>query len=250
MFVIRPMTREHTGTAGGWRTMDLLAWWNLIFLLPALAALLYLLLLASGAVPDDDVEADADVDADLDTEVDTDVEHGIEHSLGGQQDHQAPGVADLLGFIGFGRVPLSILVMSLCFLWGFAGWAANRVIDDLLGSPARFFWLAIPVAAVTAIGGTRYLARGLARIMPATESYGVSQRDLVGRLARVRDTVTEHHGRAQLFDDRGTLHEVPCRIRAGEAAVPQRTEVLLLSFDRDKGVYYVLADPLGDSAEK
>src|SRR5215212_7311883 len=114
--------------------MDLLAWWNLIFLLPALAALLYLLLVASGTV-DTGHDVDADLDADVDADLDTDAEamHGIEHNLGGEHEHDGESpFGEALGFLGFGRVPLSIVVLTFCFLWGFAGWATNTILKGAL----------------------------------------------------------------------------------------------------------------------
>jgi membrane protein implicated in regulation of membrane protease activity len=222
--------------------MDLLAWWNLIFLLPAIAALLYLVLLASGTVG-----AESDVDADLDVDADAGAGsmHGIEHSLGSE--HEGSRFGEALGFLGFGRVPLPIILLTFCFLWGFAGWATNTLLKGALDRPAIFVLFSIAVATSTSVLGTRYLARGLARVMPSTESYGSSERDLVGRLAKVRDTITERQGRAQLYDAHGSLQEVPVRIKPGEAEIPPRTEVVLLSYDQKRGVYYVLADPLGEA---
>jgi hypothetical protein len=219
--------------------MDLLAWWNLIFVLPAVAAVLYLGLLAAGAVdPGSDADVDADVDADLD--------HGIEHSLGSDHEQSGSTVNSALTFLGFGQVPLSLLLLSLCLLWGFAGWASNTLLKDALDRPAIFFVISLVIATNVALLGTRYLARGIAKILPATESYGSTEHDLVGRLAKVRDRVTERQGRAQLYDAHGSLQEVPCRIKPGEEEIPPRTEVVLLSYDRAKGIYYVLADPLGE----
>src|SRR5215213_7428138 len=107
--------------------MDLLTWWNLIFLLPALAALLYLVLLATGSVSTGDVDADldadidADVDADLAASTDAASAHGIEHSPSAEHNQADSRFGEALGFLGVGRVPLSIILITFCFLWGFAG---------------------------------------------------------------------------------------------------------------------------------
>jgi membrane protein implicated in regulation of membrane protease activity len=230
--------------------MDLLEWWNLIFLLPALAALLYLALLATGAVStesdfDADVEVDVDIDADLDAAPGS--IHGIEHALGPEQDQPGSRFGETLAFLGFGRVPLSIILLTFCFLWGFAGWATNTILKGALDRPAVFVVFSLAVATTASVLGTRSLARGLSRILPATESYGSTERDLVGRLATVRDPITEHQGRVQLYDAHRTLTEVPVRIKPGETTIPARTEVVLLSYDKQRGVYYVLADPLGEA---
>jgi membrane protein implicated in regulation of membrane protease activity len=229
--------------------MDLLEWWNLIFLLPALAALLYLALLATGTVStesDVDTDVDVDIDADVDADFDAGSVHGVEHTLGAEQDHGGSRFGEALGFLGFGRVPLSIILLTFCFLWGFAGWATNTILKGALDRPAVFVIFSLAIATTVAVFGTRSVARGLARILPSTESYGSSERDLVGRLATVRDPITEQQGRVQLYDAHRTLTEVPARIKSGEAEIPARTEVLLLSYDRQRGVYYVLADPLGE----
>jgi hypothetical protein len=145
--------------------MDLLEWYNLIFVLPFTGALLYLAMLAAGLSAHG-----ADSDADLDVHAGTDfgVEHGVE--VPAAHGHaEAHGATAVLTFLGVGRVPISILLLSLCFLWGFAGWASNRLLGELLPLPALLV-ASLAIAAASSVLGTGLLARVLARAIPASES--------------------------------------------------------------------------------
>lgn len=205
--------------------MDLLQWWNLIFVLPAFAALLYLLLLAFGALPAEghDLHAEADVD------------HDVDHDLG-DPFHGA------LNLIGVGRVPLSLILMSFAFLWGFFGWIGNQLFAAVLPSPAIFVWPSLLLALIGAGVLTRLLARALGRLMPATESYGADARGLLGRVADVRYPLTEHAGSVQLYDQHGSLHEVPARVLPGEGMIAAGERVVLWRFDEQSGAYFAVQD--------
>jgi hypothetical protein len=215
--------------------MSIVAWWNLIFLLPAFAALLYLILLATGTVAGDTGDIDADVDVDLDLDVDADVDagefHGIEHAVGSADIAQPSGLAHVLSLVGIGRAPLSLLLISFSFLWGLIGWLANGLFSTFIASPAVFVWLSVAVALVVSLFLTRLLASGLHRFLPATETYAISNRQLVGRLASVRYAVSDRNGTAQLYDDQGRLHEVPVRVLPGEDPIPAQRTVILWRYD-------------------
>jgi membrane protein implicated in regulation of membrane protease activity len=206
--------------------VELLNWWNLVFLLPALAALLYLLLTTVGLAPIEGHDADLDAHADIDADADGD--HGLLH--------------DAFGAIGVGRIPLSLVLMSFAFLWGFFGWVGNRLFGALLGEPALFIWPSLLLALVAAAVLTRFLATRLGRLMPATESYGAASRELVGRVADVRYALTETSGSVQLHDNFGTLHEVPARVMPGEDAIPAGAKVVLWRFNEAAGAYFAIQD--------
>lgn len=221
--------------------MSVLSWWNLIFVLPAVGALLYLLLLASGAVAGDTGDVDADLDADLDVDFDAGDFHGIEHVLGGgaPESESSGGLPHVLSLVGIGRAPLSLLLISFCLLWGLLGWVGNSVFTAVAVSPAVFIWPSLALALVGSLVLTRLLAGGLHRLLPATETYAVSNRQLVGRLASVRFGVSASAGSAQLYDDRGRLHEVPVRVLPGEAPIPAQSNVVLWRYDPVSNTFLV-----------
>ena len=225
--------------------MDLLSPWNLIFLLPAFGALLYLLLLATGTVSAELGDVDAGVDLAVDAEAG--VGSGIEHAVGDGGGSQG-GAASVLSLLGIGRVPLSLILMTFCFLWGFLGWAGNLVFGGLFESEAVAFLPTLALALVGATFLTRTLAVTLGRLIPSTETYATSYRELVGSLATVRLAVTDRTGTAQLYDGRGVLHEVPVRVRPGEAPIPSGREVVLWNYDPDDNIFLVTHDPELDRA--
>jgi hypothetical protein len=204
-------------------TVELLEWWNLIFLLPALAAVLYVLLLAVGAAPVDDAGFDFDADVDGD------------------------GGHDLLSVLGLGRVPLSLILVSFCMLWGIIGWFAMRAFSTIWPEPGTFIWPSLAAALLGAAILTRVMTSLLGRIMPRTESYGAGAQELVGRLAEARYAITTTGGTVQVYDQHGSLHEVPARVVPGDAPIPAGARVILFRYDSVAGSYLVTQDDAFDS---
>lgn len=186
--------------------MSLLRSENLIFVLPALLAISYLLLLSVIG----GFEADHDVDHDVD--------HGTGHPPDGP-------VSAVLDFFLVGKVPISISITSLLLIWGCTGAAANL----LWGAPL----LSIPVAAVSALLGTRLVARVVIRVFPANESYSIQREDLVGNEAEVTYTLTRQSGEVRLTDALGNQRDLPCRASATSADIPVGNRVLLIMYDAE-----------------
>jgi membrane protein implicated in regulation of membrane protease activity len=231
--------------------MALLEWQNLLFLIPIALGALYLLVTAltglgasSGADVHGDLGGDAASGIDHDFEASADsaaAEAGLDHDADTGHDlahadagHVLPAVLD---FFGIGRVPLSILVMCYCFVWGVVGLASLT----LLG--ADRVWVAIAIAAAAALLITRQIAYGLARVMPTFETHHTPQRELVGLRGRVLYRVTETSGVVRLRDERNTLREVACRVRSGEVALPADTPVVLLRYEPGARVFLVAPEP-------
>ena len=127
--------------------MEFLTWQYLIFELPMVSAVLYVLFLALGLVEssasgdvdmdvdadldadldaDFDADLDVDVDADLDADTDFDVAQDVTHSGGGLVPVGNSGVLhSALSYIGIGKVP-SVLMLSFCLIWGFSGMVVWR----------------------------------------------------------------------------------------------------------------------------
>ncbi|MBS3902955.1 MAG: DUF1449 family protein [Anaplasmataceae bacterium] len=237
---------------------ELLAWYNLVFELPFIAGLLYLLLLASGlGVSEHEAEADFDHDLDVMEGV-ADHDIGIEHTGTdfGHHDHNhevghhnEPGsLAKALSFLGLGKVPISILMLSLCFVWGFTGWASNQLLKDVLRIPELYFWISLIIAASSSIFGTSFLARALAKVMPGTESYATVAKELEGKRATALFDITNSSGTARLRDQHLNLLDVPCRIGTGEEEIRAGTPLVLMRYDNQERVYIARPDRLALTA--
>ena len=89
----------------------------------------------------------------------------------------------------------------------------------------------------------------LGRIMPRSESYGAGARELVGRLAEARYAITATGGTVLVYDQYGSLHEVPARVLPGDVPIPAGARVILFRYDDVAGSYLVTQDDAFDSLE-
>jgi hypothetical protein len=219
--------------------MALLDWQNLIFLLPMLAALGYTLLMAAGlGFGEHGIDVDHDVNLDVGHDFDAGVEHDFDtdHDAGhashiGHSGH-AGAAAKLLGLFGVGRVPLSILILSACFVWGAVGLALNVWLGT--ANMLRVSGL----AALAAVVCTRLLAEGLAKLMPGEESYHTTREELVGLAGEVLYEVTPTSGTVRLRDPTGNLLDLDCRIHSGDG-IQAAQRVVLDEYDPSADVFFV-----------
>lgn len=241
--------------------MNLLTWWNLIFVLPFSAALIYILFQAftglgveQGADADHDVGADVDHDIDMDMDHDADigVDHdierhfGVEHTTEFSHTNDANAIVKALSFLGVGRVPISIVFMTFCFIWGFTGWMSNLLLAPILRYPVVFIWPSIAIALFFTLLLTKWTVKGLSRIMPSTETYGTSNVQLVGKRGKALYEITETSGSVRLRDDYGNLLDIACRIKPGEKPIPAGDSVILMRYDAQKQIFLVKHDLLSN----
>ncbi|HET6384158.1 MAG TPA: hypothetical protein VFJ58_12265 [Armatimonadota bacterium] len=148
----------------------------------------------------------------------------------------------ILGFFGFGRAPLTILIGSLMIGWGLAGIIATQAFQADFKAPDRFILPALAVAIVGAILFTKLLGELFARFMVEDETYAIHREDLVGLTGTVVYPVSETGGRIHVFDQFHTLHVEPARIRSGSAGAEKGAEVLVIGLDPEKK--YLLVDAM------
>jgi membrane protein implicated in regulation of membrane protease activity len=206
--------------------MDLLAWWNLVFLLPGSLGLLFAALSAVGLDGGEDAQGDLHGDADAPAELPGEVEaaHGLDgHDLpahGGLDGHDASDAAGgvLMGpllLLGVGRVPLMILLTSLCLLFAFIGLGMNQLLVGALAP-----WQALPLSFVTALAGslvsTSLVARAVGHLVPKEESYATSFAALAGQGGKIVLLVSPSVGYAHILDRYGNLQEVRCQSLEGK----------------------------------
>jgi len=206
---------------------DLAQWWNLIFVVPFAAAVGLLLLTMTGLIA-------SELSGDLDTDfADADAHDGHWDAFDG-----------VLNFLGLGRAPLAVVLMSFCFIWGLTGVTSNRLIEKLLPNPHVFVWPSMGVALVVGALLTHFVAKVMAKIMPTGESYATTPQQLVGKVATARFRITATSGTAQLYDNYGNLHEVSCRVPPGEPEFAQGEKVVLMEYDEERKVFLAHTDPL------
>ena len=251
--IIREMTAE-------W----LLGWWNLIYVIPFGLALAYLTAYVASGWTFGDLDADADLDADVD--VDADLEIDAEADLGAEGDLAHPhglhtpghdidadsavgqggSILNAVAWLGVGRVPLSILLMVLCFAFGALGFFANQLLREALGAPAVAA-VSLPVAILGGLALTSLVANAIAKWMPMNETSARLRREFVGSRATTVFPVDAGQGLAVVRGPEGDRYQIPCRTLPGREAIAARSEVVIVKYVADDGLFFVVPSGLAES---
>jgi hypothetical protein len=245
--------------------IDLLQWWNLVFELPFIAALIPLLLQAIGAahlghgghdvhlghglahggfhhhdlphLPQHHVEAASHGPAGHDMHT------AVAHHGHAQTEHHAesPGLLSrALGLLGIGKVPFMTVFSSFCFVWGFTGIMSNQLIGRLIPVPAVFIWPSVGVALVSSLVLTSGLSNVFYRLMPSVESYGTPLEELTGRTGHALYEINSQAGAAVVLDDKNNRLQVKCSTENAQV-IPRGAKITLMRYDEETQTFFVCA---------
>jgi len=104
--------------------------------------------------------------------------------LAGDVDMDLDSDADLLGWLGFGRLPLLALLALFLTVFAVIGLLGQQAAHDLFGAMVSP-WIAVPAAGLAALPATGLAARLIAPLLPRDYSTAVSLDHLVGSRARI-----------------------------------------------------------------
>lgn len=146
--------------------------------------------------------------------------------------------------LGLGRVPFLIWLAAALAAFGLVGYGIQSLAARALGAPLSL-WLAVPPAALLALGFARAYGGALARLIPGTETTVRS----LAMLHAKRGVVSQGTARAGLpaevrvTDGYGNLHYVRAEPLLTGATIPQGAPVLLLHVRRGpaRGQFRILA---------
>lgn len=258
----------------------MLAWWNLLYIVPFLLALLYLAVYAVSGVTfgEGDFEMAGDLHADLHADIDHDLDAGLDHDVDGDMDHDLDGDADAdadgdahletpggsaggghdlplhlsaMSWLGLGRVPLSILIMVLFITWGVIGFITNVILSPIMPWPWMSVLGSLPAAAIGSLFITRGVVRLVGRWMPTMETYARRTGELVGTAGEAMYDINQEFGMVTVRDSRGDLFQVSCRVYPDGTLISKGTKVLLVDYDEEQKCFFVTPyDVLEPNAEK
>jgi hypothetical protein len=136
---------------------------------------------------------------------------------------------DLLGWLGVGRLPLLMLLVTFLAIFGITGLVAQQVIADLTGAPLTP-WIAVPAVAVASLPLTGLMARGLARILPRDHTTAVPLEALLGRPAQIVTgrASAGSPARARAEDPFGQMHYVMVEPDVADQIFEEGETVLLV----------------------
>ncbi len=253
---------------------DLWQWWNLVYVIPFLVAVVYLLImLVTGSLAehfdahghvDLGGHADAHGDAHLDAHGDAHFDAHGHVAVGGHEVHadahaEAPGgthgdghdssahpadeqqpvfafLGDWLRFIGAGRVSLVLVVELFCVGWGVFGLTANMLLALIIHRPEWFIGPSLLAAGLGASWSTRFTARTMSAILPAIESNAIRPGGLRGEVVEVTHRITGEQGAGMASGPKLGYVEVPCRL-VGEEPLERGSMAVLVDWDPAQGVY-------------
>ncbi len=186
-----------------------------------------------------DFAFDADIDHDVDLDHDLDLDHDADLSTHVVE----PGFfVSMLGFVGVGKVPVTLIVTVLMFLQGILGLVFNYYLFNEFSLSQALNWLVgiagFVLTFFVALYSTAYIMRPL---YPFFQDYGKAEKsaNLVGKAASITSgKATLNFGQAKIKLDDGDSVEVTVRCTEGfEAKYGER--VLVVDYDAEKNIYYI-----------
>jgi Protein of unknown function (DUF1449) len=259
--------------------IDLLQWWNLIFDLPFVAALIPLLLQAAGAAHfghgGHGVHIDHASGALHGHHVHLPhMPHLAHHQAGPAEAHVAaaagssaahaptlhtptahapahhaasPGpISRALGLLGIGKVPVMLVFSSFCFIWGFTGLAANLLLAGVYVLPAAFILPSIAIALFSSLLLTGILSQGISKVMPSVETYTTPREGFLGKSGRALYEINCTCGAAVVLDNESNRVQIKCRTAEEGSVIPRGQPLSVAWYDEEKQIFVVQAVSLTD----
>lgn len=199
-----------------------------------------------------DVDADADVDADVDADADADPGHDADHDA----DHDAEGEGDggrslgamVLGPMGLGRLPLSLMWQSFAIVFALTGLTLNSHYAALGAVPLLTLAWTVPASTAVGYAFVALLAKLLGPVFSTKEVEATSRAQLVGQMGVVISSkVTSSFGEVRIHDKSGHDIRVICKLMKDSREPKEHESVVVVEFDEEKGELYVA--PLEESEE-
>lgn len=208
-----------------------LAYWILL----GIGVFLFLLVIVSGG-GDEELDLDLDGDADLDLDSDGDF-----------------GSLQFLGWLGFGKTPLILLLAIDFSIWGLAGWILNVIVGSITGSIPVNFWGKGGIILIISFSFSLFLgsliARPLGKIFASFGEDASSDR-LLGCVGVVTSKQIPYSGerkvgQADVRDAARNLVSVPVFLPTWAKVIPGYGEQILIIERTNKG-YLVIAKNSSD----
>lgn len=236
---------------------DLLQWWNIIYAAPLLVSIVWIVVTAlSGAGGGSHSHAAGHADHGLAHGI----EHGIHqvgHAVGHSVHHGHAGhdvahghthtadhhhqhahndesfMSRVLAILGIGQVPITLIIGIFLLCWGAFGLVANRIFEGIMHYPAVYVWPSMGATFVAASFFTRISAAIIVRVMPSTETFGVSRVELIGNIGHAVYKISNDSGTVNVRDMYGTVHRVQAKTEPNAEPIQTGAEVILVDFDEE-----------------
>lgn len=173
------------------------------------------------------------------------IDDGIGHH--GPGEHEAGLLGGWMSWLNAGGVPILVLAVILLSTFAVFGFAIQAVAAVFLGPLPHV--VAGPTSALLAVPVTRWLSRGLARIIPRDETAALSQAEFIGLVGTVTIGPLDqgHPGSVRVKDRHDNIHILRTQAAPGHLI---KTGALVVIVDGVEGLFQAIPAPqeLGNAA--
>lgn len=150
----------------------------------------------------------------------------------------------IMNILGLGQIPITLLIGIFMLTWGAFGMITNRFLEGIMKFPLIYIWPSLGITFITSLFFTRIMTAVVARIMPQTETYGISRLELVGSFGHTIYPVSEKAGTVDIKDTYGTVHRVQAKTESSDETISSGQEVLIIDFDEEDKRFIVRINTL------
>ncbi|MHB1458900.1 MAG: hypothetical protein ACYC0V_18470 [Armatimonadota bacterium] len=254
---------------------ELLHWWNLIFLLPLLMSVLWMLSAMFGGLHGGhDIGHGAhDIGHGLGHMADdaghalhslmhpdagghggdagaghahanggshADSGHGHDaHPHNGSANHENDFFSRASWFLGINDVPVTMLIGIFSLCWGVLGLLSNQMLAVGVKYPAVYIFPSIGIAFFGGFIITRIMAAVVAKVAPSNENYAVHIFDLVGLPGKTVHITDNKVGTVDVKDKYGSVHRVQAKTENENESIPHSIDVVVVDYDDTDKRYIV-----------
>jgi hypothetical protein len=171
----------------------------------------------------------------LDLDFDHDFDHDIDHNI----HHEPSSVKDsFLDLFGFGRVPFSIILLTMNMVFSITGFVSSMVLQSIFKFSIIYGPISIFVALAATVLFTGKICKAIGKIIPSSESYVRSADDLIGKEGIAYTDIDTKFGVAQVRDENKMLHKVICQSCSDN--IIDGTKIIVLEYNIDTKIYKVI----------
>jgi|GEM_PF-2068222 len=224
---------------------DYLQWWNVVYLGPLAVSLFWILATAMGGIHLGGVHVGGahatghglghGVGHGHGLGHHHDIGHGHEahaHShANGHGNHGSGFSQRIIGILGIGQAPITLLLGIFMFCWGAFGMTMNQFFAGIGKYPLVYIWPSMGITFLVSFIITRSMAAVVGKMLPEQETFGISRSELVGLSGKAVFSISAKGGTVDIRDKYGTVHREQAKIGHEESDVPSGTEVLVLDYD-------------------
>lgn len=143
-------------------------------------------------------------------------------------------------YLGAGNISYAQIFQIFFLIWGLSGCILNRFLGSILAEPFLFLWISLAGAFFLSAAITRIIGKFFWKRASSSQiNAGPLREDLIGCEGRAIYRVTLEDGMAQVYDDRGILHRISCRIEPKGNVIQEGDRILIVGYDSGEDQYLV-----------